>query len=137
MADAPSDSTLTRREFAEASIKALLAGMAVTLAACSGGPAYVPGAPSPTASSLPAQTSDKAGEISGNHGHAARITGAQLDSGGSVSLNLLGWAGHDHSLELTADDVVQVAAGGRVTKISSIGIAGAATGAHSHGVRFN
>jgi hypothetical protein len=41
-----------------------------------------------------------------------------------------------------AADVGQVAAGGRVTKISSIGIAGdndfgTATGSHSHGVRFN
>ncbi len=136
---------MTRREFTAASITALFVGMVVTMTACKSagsgnaavGPTPAPPAPSP-------QTGDAAGVISANHGHTAVVTRAQLQAGGGVSLSIRGEADHDHSLDMTADQVHQVAAGSKISSTSTVGTTqesdgygGYSTYSHSHVVTFN
>jgi hypothetical protein len=142
---------VSRRDFNAASLTALFVGMSVWVGACggsSGGGASAVSAPSPTTGASPAPTpaapaaSDHVGAISANHGHAATVTGVQLQSGGSVSLHIQGAATHDHLVELSADDVKQIAAGARVSAgSSSYGGSddgyGNMTPGHSHTVTFN
>ncbi len=133
---------VTRREFTAASIGAMFIGMGVTVTGCGGGgsvsgPSPTPAAPVATATSASA---DKTGNISGNHGHTAIVTGAQLQAGGSVIIDITGGADHGHSLGLSADEVRQVASGVKVSKsstqTSTMGDYGA-SGAHEHTVTFN
>jgi hypothetical protein len=83
-----------------------------------------------TPTTPPAQT-DVTGAVSANHGHSARITGAQLTAGNSLLLDITGSANHPHSVELGADELSQVANGQRVSKTSST------NSAHNHVVTFN
>jgi hypothetical protein len=87
--------------------------------------------PTPQPSPTPTPIADKTGSISGNHGHTARITGAQLTAGGALSLDITGIASHPHTIELSAAEVMAIAAGQRVSKTSST------DAAHSHVVTFN
>jgi hypothetical protein len=138
---------LTRREFTAASINALFVGMGVTLVACGGGGGggYVTGpsatsGPTPASSPTATTSGDKTGAISGNHGHVAVVLAAQLQSGGKVSLDIRGTADHTHSLDLTADQVRQVAASARVSvTTSAFGMGGdyGSSGDHDHTVTFN
>lgn len=142
----------TRREFTAASISALFAGMTVTLAGCGGGgggggsvagpsTGSSSGAAAPTPT--PASSADKTGNVSSNHGHTALIRGAQLQAGGAVTLDIQGLADHAHGLELTAEQVRQIAAGVRVSKSTAraggepgeYGSGGTAD--HDHTVTFN
>ena len=139
----PSSETATRREFTAASISALFVGMGVTLSGCGGGSSgdygTAPSAASPAASAA-TSNGDKTGQISGNHGHSAVITGAQLQAGGAVDLQIQGIADHSHGLKLSVDQVRQVATGTRVTKQTDAAqTAGeyGSYGEHDHTVIFN
>ena len=66
-----------RREFSEKALLALLSGVAVTVSACGGGGDSA----SPSAPSAPNPPGDESGTISGNHGHVAEISAAQLATG--------------------------------------------------------
>jgi hypothetical protein len=145
---------VSRRDFNAASLTALFVGMTVWVGACgksgsNGSSTYSASPTAPTStptSSAPAATpaaSDKAGSIADNHGHEAMVTAVQLQAAGGVSLSIRGTADHDHSVDLTAEQVAQVAAGSRVTKSStaslggSDGYGGYSTPNHSHSVTFN
>jgi hypothetical protein len=118
--------TLDRREFTLRSAMAVLSGVAITISGCGGGSS------SPTGSSggPSAGAGDKVGAISGNHGHSAVITSAQM-SGGSLDLNIRGNADHPHTVSLTAAELSSIAGGQRVSKTSSN------TDSHNHTVTFN
>ena len=112
-----------RREFALAAMLAVLGGVSITISGCSS-----PSSPSaPQAAPPPA---DNNGVIANNHGHVAVITSAQLTAANGVLLNLQGTATHNHTLELSADDVMQVRDGRTVAR--------QCTGtSHTHMVTFN
>jgi hypothetical protein len=137
--------SLTRREFNAASVNALFVGMTVWMSGCSGGgasPAAPSAAPTPASTPAPASTGDKSGTIAANHGHLATVTGAQLQASGAVGLDIRGAADHDHALQLSADQVRQVAAGTRMIQTSTQSAAtsdgyGGLTPGHTHSVTFN
>lgn len=143
-------SRMTRREFSAASINALFVGMGVTLVGCGGGGGgsdYVTG-PSATSGGTPAATpppsptssADKTGSISANHGHAAVVKAAQLQAGGAVMLDIQGTADHSHGLDLSAEQVRQIAAGARVSKSTTASGTRGEYGSyeeHEHTVTFN
>jgi hypothetical protein len=138
--------SLTRREFNAASVNALFVGMTVWMSGCSGGggssPAAPTAAPTPTSAPAPAGTGDKGGTIAANHGHVATVTGAQLLASGAVTLDIRGTADHDQAVQLSVDQVRQIAAGTRVTQTSTQSAAtpdgyGGSTPGHTHSVTFN
>ena len=134
--------TIDRRSFTVAMAYAMLGGAAITLTACGdgGGPAGSTGGPygNPTPTPTTASASDKAAVISGNHGHSAVITGAQLTAGGELALDITGTAPHPHQVTLTAAEVTSIANGQTVTKASTTNDGGAIYGGeHNHGVTFN
>jgi len=123
---------LGRREFTEASILALLSGVAITISGCGSGGYGSPASPSP--SSQPPTTTaagDVVGSISANHGHRAVVTRVQITAGVGVSLDIRGSADHTHTVELSADEIGRIGAGQRVSTQSS------SEAAHSHTVTFN
>ena len=71
------------------------------------------------------------GVVSNNHGHIAELTGAQLDAGLAVDLDIRGTATHTHTVSLSADDITSIKAGTQVARQSSV------TLSHSHLVTFN
>jgi hypothetical protein len=73
----------------------------------------------------------KVGQISNNHGHSAVITGAQLTTGGALSLDIRGTATHTHQVALTAAQVASIAANQQVAQDSTT------DSGHSHTVTFN
>ena len=112
---------MNRREFSSSGVLALLAGVAATLTeACS----------SPVA---PLGEPGVAGEISNNHAHRAVVTEAQLKAGGAVEIDIKGESGHHHYVDLSAEDVGRIAAGLRVSRVSS----GSSEDKHDHVVTFN
>jgi hypothetical protein len=121
---------ISRREFTLETCLAILAGAAVTIvgSACGSGgssPAGPSGGPGPGAGG------DKSGAISGNHGHTATITAAQLTAGNALSVELTLGSGHTHQLALTANQVAAVAANQSVSGASTT------TNGHDHTVTFN
>jgi|CXWL01.1.fsa_nt_gi hypothetical protein len=136
----------SRREFTAASISALFVGMGVTLTGCGGGgggnlgtaPSSAPAPVGPA--TTPTSSTDKSGSVSGNHGHSATITGAQLQASGTVNLNIQGLSDHSHNLVLSADQVRQIAAGAKVSQGTSVGGSAGEYGSfgeHEHTVAFN
>lgn len=126
--------TLDRREFTLASAMAVLSGVAITVTGCGGGGSSSgnpmnPSTPAPTPT--PTSGGDKVGSVSANHGHSAVITAAELTAGAALTLRIQGDADHPHTVELTAGDVMTIAANTRVSKESSVGQS------HSHTVTFN
>jgi hypothetical protein len=117
---------LDRRAFTARSVMAMLGGVVVTISGCGGGG---PGAA--TGSSPVPASGGVNGNISSNHGHRATITAAQLTAGAGVTLSIRGDANHEHSVDLTADEVLQIAGGQRVLKRSSN------EDSHFHEVTFN
>lgn len=113
---------ISRREFSERSVLAMLGGVVVTLAGC-GDSGYGPtsaspssGAPTATPSAPPGSVE---GTVSANHGHVAVITAARLGEGNAISLDITGNAGHPHQVELTMAELQSIASGSRVSKPSS------------------
>jgi hypothetical protein len=121
--EATPEAILDRREFVVGSLLAMLGGVTVTISGCVSSPT------APTAAT-PDFSSDKAGAVSGNHGHVAVITSAQLRAGGAVALNIQGSASHTHTVELSAAEVMQIRDGQRVSKESSLF-------RHAHMITFN
>lgn len=111
---------MERREFTALSALALLGGATITVTGCSGNPAGASGMGGGSVT----------GAISANHGHAAAVTGAQLDAGGDLSVHIQFQADHDHVVALTSAQVVDVRNGKTVAKEST------ETNDHHHTVTF-
>ncbi len=128
----------TRREFTAQSVLAMLSGVTITLAGCGDSdspttpvtPSPTP-APTPTPTPTPPAAQNATGVVGSNHGHTAVVTAAQLTAGAGVSIDISGSANHPHAVDLTADEIGQIAAGTRVQKTSSN------NSAHAHSVTFN
>jgi hypothetical protein len=113
-----------RREFTLAALLGMLGGVSITISGC--------GKASPAGPSAPAAApvTDKTAAISNNHGHAAVITSGQLTAANTVTLSLQGTASHNHMLELSASEVMQIAEGRTFAKDCS-------GTSHTHTVTFN
>jgi hypothetical protein len=115
---------MERRRFLELCGLGFLAGVSVTVSRCnssspsSGGGGGTPG---------------HVATIANNHGHAATVSGAQLDAGGTVTLDIRGTADHTHAVTLTATQLAQIKANTLVTVTSTAG----GTDDHVHAVTFN
>jgi len=114
-----------RREFTVAALLAMLGGVSITISGCGGASPSSPTTPSTTQ-----PVADKSGTISSNHGHVAVITSAQLTAANTLSLNLQGTSSHNHVLELSAAEVMQVRDGRTLAKECS-------GPSHTHMVAFN
>jgi hypothetical protein len=126
--------TLDRRQFTLAAALAALSGVAITITACGGGYSTSPsgsGTGSSGGGTGSGGSGDKVGQISGNHGHSAVITGAQLSAGGALDLDITGQATHSHHVTLAGAEIASIAAGTRVSKESTSG------DGHTHTVTFN
>jgi hypothetical protein len=118
---------MSRRQFTEAGVMAMLAGVVVTLSDCGSSSPTTPSSPPPSTGG----GGDVTGSISANHGHTAVITRAQLTAGGAINLDIRGTATHPHTVSLSQSEVVAIAAGQRVSKTSS------SDSGHMHDVTFN
>lgn len=116
-----------RRAFTVQSILLLLSGVTITVTACGGSDS--PNSPTPG-------SGDVAGSVSANHGHSAIIESARLMANDSVALNIRGGATHPHTVELSSQEVSQIANRQRVSKLSSTDDSPDA-GRHNHQVTFN
>jgi hypothetical protein len=116
-----------RREFTREAVIALLSAATITIVDCGGDSS----SPSPSPSPTPPPTGDVAGAISGNHGHTAVVTAAQITAANSVTLDIRGTATHPHSVALSAAEVGMIGNQQRVSKTSS------SDDGHSHAVTFN
>ena len=126
--------TVDRREFTVAAVLAALSGVTITISSCGGSdtPTSNPTPnPNPNPTPTPPASGDKSGSISGNHGHTAVITAAQLTAAGAVDLDISGQAGHPHTVSLSAAEVTQIAQGARVSKASTT------NAGHAHTVTYN
>jgi len=120
-----------RREFTLQAVLAMLSGVTITVSGCGGGGGGgVNNDPPGSPSGGPAIEGDQHGSISDNHGHVAVITAIQLMAGNAVALDILGTATHTHRVELSSNDIQQIALGRSVSRTSS------ATEAHQHLVSF-
>ena len=121
-------SILERREFVLGSLLAMLSGVTITISGCDDDS---PSSPTPTPTPTATPTGDETGSISGNHGHTATITAAQLTAGNDLTVQLTTGEGHTHSVSLTGAEVVQIRGNTRVSKDSTT------EAGHSHTVTFN
>jgi hypothetical protein len=142
MQEAKLSETIDRRKFTVAMAYAMLGGAAITITACGdgGSPTGSNGGPygNPTATPTAAATGVTVGAIGNNHGHAAVITGAQLDAGGGLTLDIKGSAPHAHTVTLTGDQVANIKGGQTVTVESTVADGGSTYGGvHTHNVTFN
>ncbi len=120
--------TLDRRQFTLATALAALGGVAITISSAScGGDSY----PTNGGNGGGGGASDKDGTISGNHGHSAVITGAQLTAGGALQLDITGASSHPHTVSLSAAEISMIAGNQRVSKEST------SSNSHTHTVSFN
>jgi hypothetical protein len=112
-----------RRQFLGAAAAALLAGVLIQITGCS---STDDGSDAPPAGS-------KSAVITDNHPtpHKAVITKAQLDAGGALTLDIQGAADHNHTVSLTADQVVSIKAGNHNM------VATSTTNSHNHMAMFN
>ena len=123
---------LDRREFTAASVKALLGGVVITVAGCSGSESpKEPFFGDPTAPSAVVGTGrDVVATISENHGHYAALTSAQIAAGKGVVLDIQGYSIHTHFVALSGAEVRRIGDGQQVSTYSS-------EEGHSHYVTFN
>ena len=117
---------VTRRDFTLESALALLAGVTITITGCgddddNGSPT----SPSPT------PPTSVTGSISGNHGHEVTISGAQITTGGALSLDIRGQATHPHTVQVSSAQLQTIAARQQVAIVSST------DNNHTHTVTFN
>jgi len=124
-----------RRAISAAAALALLGFPVITIGGCGGGgggnPAAPPTpAPNPTSTPTPS-AGDAQGSVSANHGHTAVVTGAQLQAGNALTLDIRGSSNHNHTLALSAADVTAIRGGQRISRSSSV------DDAHDHSVTFN
>lgn len=127
----PFEMGVSRRQFSVASALALLSGVAITVSGCgSSSSPSSPSTPAPTPTPS-AGNADKVGSISGNHGHSAVITGAQITAAGDLTLDIRGTSTHPHTVQLTSAEIVAIGGGQTRSKESS------SDSGHSHTVTFN
>lgn len=119
---------IDRRSFNVAWAYALLGGAAISITGCGSSSPSSPSGSNPPPAAGPG---DKSGDVSGNHGHVATVTAAQLSAGGALSLNIRGVSDHPHTVSLSAGEVASIASGTRVSKASS------SDDGHAHTVTFN
>ena len=105
-------------------ILVMLSGVTITIAGCGGDDNPI------------APDGSESGSVSANHNHTAVITSAQLTAASAVVLQIQGSASHPHTVDLTAGEIGQIAAGTRVVKISSTDNS-QDFGSHNHTVTFN
>ncbi len=115
---------VTRREFTLQSALAILAGVVITVDGCGGNDS--PTQPGPG----PGPVGNVTGSISGNHGHTATITSAQITTGSAISLNIRGDADHPHTVDITQADLGMLQNRQPVSKTSTN------DSGHQHGVTF-
>jgi len=125
--EAPDLQNPERRAFALQSILLLLSGVTITVSGC--GDDDSPTSPSPGAGGV-------AGSVSANHGHTAVIESARLTGNMGIVLDIRGSATHPHTVELSSQEMSQIAASQRVSKLSSTEDSPDA-GRHNHLVTFN
>ena len=79
------------------------------------------------------------GTVSENHPlqHIAVITAAQLSLGGALTMSIQGNGLHSHLLTLDGTQMSQIAAGCRVSQVSSLDPHSDGNGPHTHTVTFN
>lgn len=120
-----------RRRISLLTALALLGGATITITGCGGGetPAGPAATPSPSGGTCPAGS--VCGFIPSDPSHTAVITSAQLTAGGALVLNIQGTQNHNHTVSLSADEVVAIRDRRQVQKTSSIEFQ------HSHLVTFN
>ena len=111
-----------RRDFTLQAALALLAGVVITIDGC-GGSYGNPSSPTPA-------VGDIQGSITGNHGHVATITSAQITAANAVSLDIQGTATHPHTVDLAQADLRSLQSRQAVTKQSST------NSSHQHTVTF-
>lgn len=117
---------LGRREFNRMAALAILSSVAITVTGCSNSDPDSDGPTSP-----PQPDADRVGAVSANHGHSARVTGAQLTAGNTLMLDIRGQSDHRHTVELSAAEIDQIRNGRQVAKESST------DQFHRHTVTFN
>ncbi len=113
--------SLTRREFTLDAALAILAGCVITISESACGSSAT--APTPV-------VADVNGTISGNHGHLAVITGAQVTAGSVIALNIQGTATHPHTVTISQADLTTLKNRQTVTSTSST------DASHSHTITF-
>ena len=115
----------TRREFTLEAALAMLSGVVITVSGCGGSTSLrSPMAPSPIDGAV-------SGSISANHGHSVTITRAQMTAGGDLTFDIRGSADHAHTVTLSQSQLLNIAAGQRVSVEST------SEQAHTHTVTFN
>ena len=119
-----------RREFTREAVIAILSAATITIVDCGGGSSNPSPSPSPTPPPAPSP-GDVAGAISGNHGHTAVVTAAEITAANAVTLDIRGEADHPHSVALSAAEVGQIGQRQTVSKTSSN------NSSHMHTVTFN
>jgi hypothetical protein len=119
-----------RRRFGVMAALTILSNVAITVTGCSDSGSD-PHGPTP-----PPSGDDRVGAISANHGHVARITGAQLTAGNTLMLDIQGAADHRHVVELSGADLEQIQDGRRVARGSSTEQSSTEP-SHGHTVTFN
>jgi hypothetical protein len=117
-------SPLSRREFTREFVLAMLAGVTITISACSDNDSSSPTGPSSSGGSV-------SGTVSANHGHVATVTAANITAAAAVSLDITGSATHPHTVTLTAAQVQQIGNRQQVVVTSTT------NDAHQHTVTFN
>ena len=121
---------MSRREFTVESVLAMLAGVTIVVSGC--GSSSSPTSPSTTAGGgTTTAQADVNGAISANHGHVATVTGAQITAANAITLSIQGSATHNHTVQLSGDQLRSIAAKSQVA-VSSSSDAG-----HQHTVTFN
>jgi hypothetical protein len=120
-------SLLDRREFTLQFVLAVLSGATITVVPACGGGSGNPSSPSPN----PGGNTGVTGSVTANHGHRAVIENAKLSAGLATQLDIRGDADHPHTISLTANQVMQIAARQRVSVESTT------DDAHAHTVIFN
>jgi hypothetical protein len=118
---------VTRRDFTLESALALLAGVTITITGCGDDDDNSPGPTSPS----PTPAASVTGSVSANHGHEATISGAQITSGGALSLDIRGSASHPHTVQVSSAQLQSIGARQQVA------IASSTDNNHSHTVTFN
>ena len=119
-----------RREFSRQAVVAILSAATITIVDCGGGSSNPAPSPSPPPGGG-GGGGDVAGSISGNHGHIAVVTAAQITAANSVNLDIRGTATHPHTVELSAAEVGMIGQQQKVSKTSSN------DDGHVHTVTFN
>ena len=126
---------LERRRISALAALTLLGAPTITIVGCGGGGGSSPAAaPPPTTTPPPAAScpsGSACGQVSVDPQHRAEITAAQLTAGAALELDIRGSSTHNHTISLTADEVVAIRERRQVVKLSST------TLNHDHSVVFN